>query len=253
MNQLKIGNNIVDYKLRESKRAKRLIIKIKNGGVEVVVPVKTRKSRIEDFIYRNSSWIFKKLNEVKETHNKLNLKIPSNIADGERFLIMGEEFHVKIIKTNVKKIRIELGETLGILIPKDKILKEIDIALVLKKWLKSKLQNICNDILVVYEKKANIKAKKIIVKEHKSIWGSCTRLGTININWYLVFAPKNILEYVIAHEVCHLIHPNHSKDYWKLLENIFPQLGTCKSWLKNKENRLKLKLYGDLFKKNNKS
>ena len=72
-------------------------------------------------------------------------------------------------------------------------------------------------------------------KEQKHIWGSLSKDGIINVNWHLAFAPKQILEYVVAHEVCHLKYRNHSKKFWELLGSVLPNWNDCKSWLEKNE------------------
>ena len=95
------------------------------------------------------------------------------------------------------------------------------------------------DSLKIFERKTNFYArkidvypKKITVKSYKKRWGSCSYKEELSYNWKLIMAPEKIIDYVIVHELCHLIHFNHSKDYWEKVSKILPNYKTSKEWLK---------------------
>ena len=73
---------------------------------------------------------------------------------------------------------------------------------------------------------------KISVKSLKSSWGSCSSNRNISFNWKLALAPPEILDYVIVHELCHLVHMNHSLEFWNLVEKVKPDAKACKIWLR---------------------
>ena len=70
------------------------------------------------------------------------------------------------------------------------------------------------------------------VKGYKSRWGSCHSDGRVYFNWRIIVAPHSIVDYVVAHELCHLVHHDHSKKFWKLLGTIIPDYAERKEWLK---------------------
>jgi len=73
------------------------------------------------------------------------------------------------------------------------------------------------------------------IKDQKHLWGSCGKDNIININWKLIQAPKQILEYVVVHELCHLKHRNHSDAFWTLVGSVFPEVDRCKRWFGSNE------------------
>lgn len=74
--------------------------------------------------------------------------------------------------------------------------------------------------------------KSIRVKEQKKRWGSCNDQGDLMFNWRISMGPSDVLAYIVVHEMCHLIHFNHSRDFWNLLESIMPDYRDKKEWLK---------------------
>ncbi|WP_133627269.1 M48 family metallopeptidase [Fonticella tunisiensis] len=81
---------------------------------------------------------------------------------------------------------------------------------------------------------------RVVVKEQKSIWGSCSSRGNINFNWRLIMAPLSVIDYVVIHELCHLKHQDHSSKFWSLVEYVMPDYKEKKKWLRENGGRLKL-------------
>lgn len=78
----------------------------------------------------------------------------------------------------------------------------------------------------------------ITVRDQRSRWGSCSSRGTLSFNYRLIFAPPQILDYVVVHELCHLTHMNHSKDFWNMVAGILPEYKECRRWLKEHGSEL---------------
>ena len=83
----------------------------------------------------------------------------------------------------------------------------------------------------------------ITVRDQKTRWGSCSSSGTLSFNYRLIFAPPVILDYVVVHELCHLTHMNHSKDFWDMVERIMPEHKRCRKWLRDHGQELSLTVY----------
>ncbi len=83
----------------------------------------------------------------------------------------------------------------------------------------------------------------ITIRDQKTRWGSCSSRGTLSFNYRLVFAPLKILDYVVVHELCHLTHMNHSRDFWGLVEQVMPDYRERRAWLKEHGQELSLEQY----------
>ena len=83
----------------------------------------------------------------------------------------------------------------------------------------------------------------ITVRDQKSRWGSCSSRGTLSFNYRLIFAPPAVLDYVVVHELCHLTHMNHSKDFWNMVASVMPDYKVYKKWLKEHGHELTLENY----------
>lgn len=80
----------------------------------------------------------------------------------------------------------------------------------------------------------------ITIRDQKSRWGSCSSRGTLSFNYRLIFAPPAILDYVVVHELCHLTHMNHSKDFWDMVAGVMPEYKQCRKWLREHGGELTL-------------
>ena len=80
----------------------------------------------------------------------------------------------------------------------------------------------------------------ITIRDQKSRWGSCSSRGTLSFNYRLMFAPLKVLDYVVVHELCHLTHMDHSRNFWNMVERIMPDYRIYKQWLREHGHELTL-------------
>lgn len=103
----------------------------------------------------------------------------------------------------------------------------------LEKWYRKEALAVFTEKADVYAGCLKVSFNKIRIKDQKSRWGSCSSKGNLNFNWRILMAPEPVCDYVIIHELCHLIHMNHSADFWKQVESICPQYKQYKNWLRD--------------------
>ena len=85
---------------------------------------------------------------------------------------------------------------------------------------------------------------RITIRNQKTRWGSCSSKGNLNFNVALMRAPIEVLEYVVVHELCHRLHPNHSKAFWTEVARVLPNYKTQEKWLKENGNKLMAEIHG---------
>lgn len=213
--------------IKRTNRKKTISIEIKDNKVEVKAPYIISQKEIESFILQKKDWIDKKIS----FHNSIKKPIKRKFTEEENFQFLGKDLKLKIIKSNKRKNYLD-GKFIYIFIKneeeklKEEIKKELEI---LFKY----------EALKIFERKTNFYArkigvypKKITIKSYKKRWGSCSYKEELSYNWKLIMAPEKIIDYVIIHELCHLIHFNHSKEYWEKVSKILPNYKTNKEWLK---------------------
>ncbi|MTI66017.1 MAG: M48 family metallopeptidase [Firmicutes bacterium] len=214
---------------------KTLEIQMKSSkNIRILSPKGLKKEKIIDIIENKKQWIIKKIHELEIIEKRLSKRI---FQTGGIFLYLGKEYKLELnFKENFDTIKIKLkNEKLNIYTytTDENILKDA-----LKKWYKEKALKLITSRINEYIFKINRKARKIKVKEQKSRWGSCSSKGDLFFNYKIVMAPIEIIDYIVVHELCHLVHLNHSKKYWELVKNVLPDYKMYRQWLKENGKEL---------------
>jgi len=225
-------NTRIFYTLTKSKR-KTIGIKIdKNGEVKVSAPLRLGKKQIEEVIREKSDWIISKLNIVREMNSNI---VPREFVSGEKLLYLGKEYTLKIVDRDLARSEVFLqNDTISVYISASltEEARKQKIKETLIKWYRQCFSEVVNDRIEKYSLKLNATPCNVAIKDQRTRWGSCSVKGNINLNWRLVMAPIDIIDYVVVHELCHLKIMNHSKDFWLLVESVLPCYKEKRKWLK---------------------
>jgi len=207
--------------------------------VHVVIPEHLTEEQIQSLIDRKAKWIRNKIrfnSEVKYPYR------PKEYVSGEAFSYLGRHYRLKVVAGESSPVKLESGRfyvqvpsTVHPLDRDDYILSE------LTAWYQSRGLKKLKERVDMYSKRLDIQLLRVITKDLRSRWGSCTRTGEIAFNWKIVIAPISIIDYVVAHELCHVIHHNHSKEFWRLLQSVLPDYKERKEWLRVNGSLLTLK------------
>lgn len=197
--------------------------------IKVLSPKGAKKDEILKAVKGKSKWIVQKLFQLDEMEA---LKKTRKMVNGENLLYMGVDYHLEIIVDKIyKKPELELfRDVLYVYInidDKDKI------RLALKNWYKEKSLEKVRERVTYYQKYFELVPNKIMVKEQKRRWGSCTSARNLYFNWKIIMAPSHLLDYLVVHEMCHMVHMNHSAEYWNLVRSILPDYKERRDLLKN--------------------
>ena len=168
------------------------------------------------------------------------MKVEREFKDNELFLYLGKEYKLKIIKDKFEEVYIEDDK----IIVKVKNTEKEYIQGILKWWYKRESEIIVRK-RIDYLKKNNkvigsLSPSIVKVKEQKRRWGSCTSQKKIYINSKISMAKISSIDYILVHEFSHLVHMNHSKEFYDLVKKIMPSYKNEEEWLK--ENSYKVRL-----------
>ncbi|MDS0526481.1 M48 family metallopeptidase [Clostridium sp. SHJSY1] len=219
-------SNII-YKVYRTKRKSSLISIDENGEITIKVPIGTSDKQIEELVQRKNEWIKSKLILVN-SRKKLN---------SDEIMYLGQIYKVKVmLQPNIKKESVDFNEKIFYVNACESERAE--------KVLEKKFREDCKEIILkkieIYQQYFEKSPKEIKVKEQKARWGSCTYDNRIFFNWKLIMGRESALEYVVVHEMCHMVHKNHSKEYWSLVKKIMPHYEEEHLWLKNNGYLMKL-------------
>ena len=223
MNSIRFGNSQITYKIRRTKRTTTQIV-VDNFGVKILTSEQKSQKQIQDLVKKHSKWIYKKKNRFKDLNN-----YEISYEAGSRLPYLGRNYMLQVI---ISKDREAFSFKNGRFIVKLRKFRKSKIKEFYTDWLKQKSPAVLKKQVSKFTKKLGIHTPKIHIKKQKNRWGSVTKKGTINFNQNLVKAPLKIIDYVVAHEVCHFKIPNHSSKYWELVYSIMPDYEKRNDWLR---------------------
>jgi len=206
----------INYTLRESHRAKRVLLKVGVKGLEVVVPRRFSKRRLPEILKANRDWIEKELQRVKEA--------PSLVAPAcINLSAIDETWQVDYQSQATSDGRVSVKENASNRLLVEGDVDNIDgVSSVLTQWLHLKAHDHLVPWLKDVSQEFDISFKKATVRGQTTRWASCSKLGNISINRSLLFLPKHLVRHVFLHELCHIKALNHSPDFWRLLHQLEP-------------------------------
>ena len=210
----------------ERKNIKNMYLRVlpPNGEVKVSAPLLLSDEDISDFIKSRMDWILKK----QELILKNKIKAPLKYTTGEKHYLWGEEYFLQLIK-NEKIKQVVVDKEKGILylpVPNRSTIEKREK--LLNEFYRHELQNAIPPVLSKCSKIVGKKPKDVSVRKMKN-WGNCKKDGRITLNLNLAKKDPICLEYVMIHELCHLIEFNHGKKFKKLMDKF------CPDWKKIKK------------------
>ena len=195
------------------------------GVVTVRAPVSCTTARIFAFLEEKEAWILRK----KAERVGASAKLPSENLDGFSFLLLGENYRIRLVDGK----RISLSG-------KEILLPNVNAQKRLVKWLKENAKRIFALETERVSKKAGIFYSSVSVSSARTRWGSCSGKNAIRYSFRLLYAPKDVIEYVVVHELAHVKYKNHSKLFWREVERLCPDYKNRRKWLKQNAFLMKI-------------
>ena len=199
-----------------------------DGTIVVRAPTKIGEGQINKFVSQKQDWIVAKLAKIKNNQSKY-----SDVINYQKYLLYGNKYDLAM--ADVNKVEAS-NSSQAILIP-NKIEQDKVIA-ALYQFYKKKSKEVLTKRLLYIKSLMRIEPKSISLSNSKGRWGACNSRGKITLNWRVIMLPPNCIDYVIVHELCHLIEMNHSSRFWNLVQTFMSNY---------QDNRQQLKEYGFLL------
>ena len=211
---------MIDYIQRTARKTLSIIINEK-GEVTVKAPKRMPESDIYKFVQSKEKWINSKVNEIK-MQNKIN----DDLFNYKCILFCGKKY--KIVK-NTKVKDIQLAEGVITIKKLSSLKREVRV---LEKFLKNKCLEIVGQRLKYFSNIMQLEPQKVVLMNSKRKWGTCDSDQIISFNWRIIMLTPNLIDYVIVHELSHLIEMNHSPAFWAIVSAVLPNVKQLRSTLK---------------------
>lgn len=224
---LSIYDATMNYTLKISTRAKRISLRVIDGEVCVTAPKRHSKRLVETFIHENQAWIEKQKRKQAGIDKHIQKQ---RYEAGGQFRYLGD--WVTIVLDDVDDVSLD-GKTLT-------LPKATDLQKAIHLWMIEQAQVLLTQKVHCLAEKLGVQVKRIQLGKFKSKWGSAHTDGTLKFSWPIIQAPEKIIDYLVIHEVAHLIEMNHSHKFWAIVESLCPTYKERKKWLKEQSQKLSI-------------
>lgn len=220
MYEVQYGNTTIQYTLTFAQRTTFAISVAPDLRVEVAAPVGTTLSTVEAKVRQRAAWI---LRQQRELEQYLPTTPPRQYVSGETHRYLGRQYRLKVIEDQIEGVKLSRGWLSITTIDKT---DSGHVQHLLDTWYTVQAQRVFPERLVAllprFRHVGITETPELVIKPLKARWGSCSGSGRITLNLRLMQVPKHFIEYVIVHELCHLVEHNHSKRFYLLLDRMLP-------------------------------
>ena len=203
----------------------------RDGSIMVTAPHKAELIDIEKFVSEKRIWIYQKFAQKKALNRE---KPKREFVNGQGFLYLGKSYRLKLINyAGIKTGRSSKAAPLRLwhgyfeLVETEKANARNHFI----SWYRKQIKKQLKERIPRYDKRIGVKVKEIRILDLGHRWASCGKNGSINFNWRSVMAPVWVFDYILVHEMVHMIERPHSKEFWGLVSRVMPDYGEHIRWL----------------------
>ena len=195
--------------------------------MEVQAPKGTSDEQVLSLLEEKWDLIQAKMQEIRE--RSLGSK-EKNYDNGESFLYLGKEYPIHISQDpDITQDHAVFEE--GILHIKVKEREDESIKQALKRFYYQQCKTLVEKSIRAHQSHFKVKPRSIRITDSKKTWGTCDSRQQLTFNWKLAMAPQGVIDYVVVHEMCHMVHLNHDRSFWRLVGKIIPDYEQRENWL----------------------
>jgi predicted metal-dependent hydrolase len=169
-------------------------------------------------------WIFEKTKH-KQKYRELPHPPGKELVSGESALYLGRQYRIEMVKDGLKEIKFDHR----FMVPASHVSQRKDA---MRDWYIARAQEKILPRVEHHARNLGVEFKQAKIVDSRYRWGSCTMQDNVNFNWRLIKAPMFVIDYVIVHELAHLIEANHTTDFWNIVRTQTPTTDTARLWLK---------------------
>jgi predicted metal-dependent hydrolase len=196
--------------------------------------MRTSGDEIDELLSTRRDWIFKKVAlQAQMTPAK-----PRAYISGEVFSYLGSNYRLEVEDGAFAPVKLQHG-CLHVRVPGGSTHAHL-VRNALIRWYKQRAYEKLNQMVAQLAPQVGAHPSQVEIKSFKARWGSCSTTGVVQFNWRIMLAPTQMVEYVVVHELCHLLQHNHSKAYWREVERMMPDYPECREWFKTNGTRLQV-------------
>lgn len=217
--------NELNYQIVRSPKRKTLTISVERDRTIIIhAPEGTPEEEVHKIVDAKRQWILEKLRHPQKYRDRPHAP-GKEVVNGESALYLGRDYRIEITETASGEI--EFSHLF--LVPPAHRAKRYEV---LRDWYIERAKDKILDRVEQHARELGVEFKTARIVDNLYRWGSCTVGDNVNFNWRLIKAPMFVIDYVIVHELAHLIEANHTADFWSIVRTKTPTMEKAKAWLK---------------------
>jgi len=215
----------IAYTLTRSKRKTASIYIERDGQISILVPEQLTEQQVEELIESKRKWIYTNLAEWRDLNAT---RVRREYVNGEGFLYLGRTYRLKLVETQDKPLMLKNGY----FCLRTDNRTAIDADAAFKEFFREKGKKRISVRVLCFQAKMGVQPKAVRIIELKNRWASCSLRENLNFHWKCMMAPPTMLDYIIVHELAHLIYANHTEAFWNEVDKVMPDYRDRKEWLR---------------------
>lgn len=221
-------------KIDQIVRSKRKTFSIeieRDGSLVVRAPMKASMKSITGVVKTKSKWIARKQQQAREKYASIPTR---RFVEGERFTYLGNYYPLVIDKAARHPLTFENN---NFVLSDEQVGKARDAFL---DWYRQQARSVIAKRVQRYSSPSDSRYRKLKITNAQKRWGSCSARGNLCFSWRLIMAPREIIDYVVVHELAHIERKDHSCKFWDGVQAILPDYRSRRKWLKDNDHLLTL-------------
>lgn len=221
----------IECLIKRTERSSLGITVERDGAVTINAPLRADIPAIERFISNKIIWIHQKLAYKSDTNRE---KVRRDFVSGQGFLYLGRSYRLRLVKNGMETLEqknvlapLRLHNGYFELLESEKERGKDHFI----KWYKKQTEEQLRVRIPRYDKRIGVEVKDFRVLDLGNRWASCGKKGTLNFSWRTVMAPIQVFDYILVHEMTHMIERGHTKSFWRIVSRVIPDYEDHKIWL----------------------
>lgn len=230
------GRTTISYDIRRSSRRRTVGLTVSPPGLVVLTaPPNTPVKRLDEVVHAKARWITSRLRTVQSPEPRPG---PREFVSGESFIYLGRQYRLEVRRGGSEiEVHLERGRFRVAVPPSVEVSARAGvIRTALTDWYRRHAESRLTERVAWWSSKLEVALPRTLVREQEKRWGSCAP-GVVRFNWRIVQAPMRLLDYVVVHELVHVLHDHHGRAFWAALGRVLPDYETRRAELQREGPR----------------
>jgi predicted metal-dependent hydrolase len=216
---------VLEYTIQRSAKRRQLTITVeRDRNVVVHAPESLAEDKIRHVVESKRQWIYEKTHHPQKYHG-LPHPPGKELVSGESALYLGRQYRIEVVQEGLAEVRFSGGFQIPAILGE----KQTEA---LREWYIGKAKEKIVPRTKIHAHQLGVEVAWIRIADNRYRWGSCTTKNNVGFNWRLIKSPMFVIDYVIVHELAHLIEANHTSRFWNIVRTQVPLMDEAKVWLK---------------------